>query len=102
MAYPIATSVVTCQITPETSPHGLALMRVDLKLANQAGPIPEEICLSILLKAGNRTLSAIQDEAVTRAALILASATFAPQSNPELAISRWGQEVRSLPKATRE
>lgn len=82
MTFPVQTSVISAQIVPAESQHGRQVLQVALDLRNSAGPIPEQVTLSVQLTTGDRTLSAIQEESVARAALVLADSTWSSHQGP--------------------
>lgn len=91
MTYPIATNFVSIQLSPESSQNGLSLFRAAVILESHAGPIPEQISLSVLVPAGDRSLVAIQNEALARAALILANASGTGHPSPSSALETWAK-----------
>jgi hypothetical protein len=91
MSYPIRTNFVSIQLTPDPTPLGVPMFRATVVLENIAGPIPEQISLTVLVPAGDRSLVAIQNDAISRAALILAGATGSGHPSPSTALETWAK-----------
>ncbi|MFX3545055.1 hypothetical protein [Ralstonia mannitolilytica] len=72
----IETGLSVIQISPLGEPHlGRHWWRAELRYAARTNGQEESIVLSVLIDAGDHTLSAIQEKALARAKEILGSAT---------------------------
>lgn len=76
MTYSGQTKLASAQIIPAQSEHGLDVLQVTLDMRNSAAPVAEQVMLTASLPAGDRTLLAVQEEAVLRAVLMLADSTW--------------------------
>jgi hypothetical protein len=94
--FSIDTTLISTQITPEKTEYE-PVLRVAVILENRAGPISEQMTLTVALPAGDRTLKATQQEALARAALLLScfGATNHKYSSDQLL--QWSELAKSLP-----
>lgn len=98
MGYPIGTNFVSIELSPEILEHGQTVFKASVTLQSTAGPIPEHVIFTVAVKAGNRTLVEIHKEAISRAALILASVSGLGHPHPEDAVAAWAQLAEDLPR----
>ena len=97
----IVATVVSMHIENATSEESLLRTKVTLQLVNQCDPTQEQVALTVLLPTGIDTLSALQDAAIGRAALILASTVVSGPPEIAAALSKWAKLAEQLPKLER-
>ena len=98
MTFPIATNFVSIELSPQQTGIGLTVFKASVTLESNRGPIPEQVTFTVAVKVGNRSIVEIHKEAISRAALILASVSGLGHPHPEDAVAAWGQLAADLPR----
>lgn len=91
MAYSIATNLISVQLNPEVDGNGAAFYRAEVTLENRLSPVAERITLSVVVSAGDRSITDVTNDAAARAALILAGLNKTIRRQPWDALNGWAQ-----------
>lgn len=93
MTYSIATNLVSIRLVPEATENSATFYRAEVTLENRLSPVIEQVTLSVIVSAGDRSIAEILNDAAGRAAQILAGLNESPRRRPWDALNGWAQRA---------